>query len=304
MSQGSVLKNLVLLKDSGSQILAYHRRFGGRISYINQWVKYSLCLANFIFLAVGTLFLVFGVIAFSESGGIPWKSKAIALHWLFNLTVICMVVGVITLFVSLAGFVGSLRENTCLLRFYYFILTLLFLTEVVCCVLFFVYRESTVHRLEELIKTTFVIQYREIGFEDTTNFMDFIQKELNCCGPKSYLDWTANRYFSCDKSNISPEACGVPYSCCRQMNDISVNIINTSCGFGVQKLTTAEANRMVWTTGCVDALISAIENNIVYFAYGFVSVAVFQLIAILLAKTLHTQINDQLRLLHQENNYF
>ncbi|VDP74860.1 unnamed protein product, partial [Schistosoma curassoni] len=47
---------------------------------------------------------------------------------------------------------------------------------------------------------------------------------LNCCGPKSYLDWTANRYFSCDKSNISPEACGVPYSCCRQMNDISVSI--------------------------------------------------------------------------------
>lgn len=71
----------------------------------------------FYFQAVGTLFLVFGVIAFSESGGIPWKSKAIALHWLFNLTVICMVVGVITLFVSLAGFVGSLRENTCLLRF-------------------------------------------------------------------------------------------------------------------------------------------------------------------------------------------
>ncbi|RTG86153.1 tetraspanin-33 [Schistosoma bovis] len=166
----------------------------------------------FYFQAVGALFLVFGVIAFSESEGIPWKSKTIALHWLFNLT-------------------------------------------------------------------------------------------LNCCGPKSYLDWTANRYFSCDKSNISPEACGVPYSCCRQMNDISVNIINTSCGFGVQKLTTAEANRMVWTTGCVHALISAVENNIVYFAYGFVSVAVFQLIAILLAKTLHTQINDQLRLVHQENNY-
>ncbi|CAH8489414.1 unnamed protein product [Schistosoma rodhaini] len=222
----------------------YHRRFGDRISYINQWVKYSLCLTNFIFLAVGTVFLVFGVIAFTESGGIPWKSKTVALHWLFNLTVICMVVGVITLFVSLAGFVGSLRENTCLLRF------------------------------------------------------------LNCCGPKSYLDWTASRFFSCDKSNISPEACGVPYSCCRQMNDISVNIINTSCGFGVQKFTTAEASRLVWTTGCVDALVSIVENNIVYFAYGFVSVAVFQLIAILLAKTLHTQINDQLRLLHQENNYY
>nr|AAP05961.1 similar to NM_079585 tetraspanin 86D in Drosophila melanogaster [Schistosoma japonicum] len=221
----------------------YHRGFTGRISYINQWVKYSLCLANFIFLTIGTVFLVFGAIAFIESGGIPWKSNITALQWLFNLTVICTGVGIITLFVSLAGFIGSLRENNCLLKFYYSILTLLFLTEVICCVLFFVYRESAIRKLEELIKTTFVTQYRELGFEDTTNFMDFIQKELNCCGPKSYLDWTANRYFSCNKSNVSPEACGVPYSCCRQMNNININVINTSCGFGVQKSTTAVASR-------------------------------------------------------------
>ncbi|CAH8485073.1 unnamed protein product [Heterobilharzia americana] len=203
----------------------YHRRLAGRISYINQWVKYSLCLANFIFLTIGAVFFVFGVIAIVESGGIPWKSSITALQWLFNLTVICIVVGVITLFVSLAGFVGSLRENSCLLKFYYSILTLLFLTEVICCVLFFVYRDSATRKLEDLIRTTFVTQYRELGFEDTTNFMDFIQKELNCCGPKSYLDWTANRYFSCNDSNVSPEACGVPYSCCRQMNNINLQCI-------------------------------------------------------------------------------
>lgn len=282
----------------------YHRGFTGRISYINQWVKYSLCLANFIFLTIGTVFLVFGAIAFIESGGIPWKSNITALQWLFNLTVICTGVGIITLFVSLAGFIGSLRENNCLLKFYYSILTLLFLTEVICCVLFFVYRESAIRKLEELIKTTFVTQYRELGFEDTTNFMDFIQKELNCCGPKSYLDWTANRYFSCNKSNVSPEACGVPYSCCRQMNNININVINTSCGFGVQKSTTAVASRLVWTTGCVQALINVVESNIVHFACGVSGVAVLQLLAILLAKTLHTQISDQLRLLRQENIHF
>ncbi|KAH8854457.1 Tetraspanin-33 [Schistosoma japonicum] len=238
----------------------YHRGFTGRISYINQWVKYSLCLANFIFLTIGTVFLVFGAIAFIESGGIPWKSNITALQWLFNLTVICTGVGIITLFVSLAGFIGSLRENNCLLKFYYSILTLLFLTEVICCVLFFVYRESAIRKLEELIKTTFVTQYRELGFEDTTNFMDFIQKEIN--------------------------------------------VINTSCGFGVQKSTTAVASRLVWTTGCVQALINVVESNIVHFACGVSGVAVLQLLAILLAKTLHTQISDQLRLLRQENIHF
>ncbi|CAH8831013.1 unnamed protein product [Trichobilharzia szidati] len=255
----------------------YHRRFAGRISYINQWVKYSLCLANFIFLTIGAVFLVVGVIAFVESGGIPWKSNIGALQWLFNLTVICIGFGVITLFVSSAGFVGSLRENSCLLKFYYSVLTILFLTEVICCVLFFVYRDSALRKLEDLIRTTFLTQYREIGFEDTTNFMDFIQRELNCCGPKSYLDWTANRYFSCSNSNVSPEACGVPYSCCRQMNNINVNVINTSCGFGVQKLTSTAASRLVWTTGCVQALVNVVEVNIVPFACGVSGVAVLQL---------------------------
>ncbi|CAH8438653.1 unnamed protein product [Schistosoma turkestanicum] len=282
----------------------YHRRFGGRISYINHWVKYSLCLANFIFLVVGAMLLVFGVIAFIDSGGIQWTSNITALQWLFNFTVICMGVGIITLFVSLAGFIGSLRENNCLLKFYYSILTLLFLTEVILCVLSFVYRESAIRKLEELIKTAFVTQYRELGFEDTTNFMDFIQQKFTCCGPKSYLDWTDNRYFSCNKSNISPESCGVPYSCCRHMNDINVNFINTLCGFGVQTLSTAEASRLVWTTGCIDALINLIESNIVYFACGVSGVAVLQLLAILLAKTLYTQISDQLRLLRQESIHF
>ncbi|CAL8079095.1 unnamed protein product [Calicophoron daubneyi] len=279
----------------------YRRRAIGRFSYINQWVKYSLCLANFIFLATGTVILLFGIIAFIESGGIPKHSNITALQWIFNLTVLCIGVGVVTVFVSLGGFIGSLRENRCLLKFYYSMLTVLFLVEVVCCVLFFIYRDTAIKKVEDLIRITFVTQYREIGFEDTTNFMDFIQKELHCCGPKTYTDWTANRYFSCNETNTSPEACGVPYSCCRRMNNININVINTSCGFGAQKLLAPLAGRLVWTTGCVQATISLIDMNIVPVACAVSGVAVLQLVAILLAKTLHTQIGDQLRLLQQEN---
>ncbi|KAA3673094.1 tetraspanin-33 [Paragonimus westermani] len=85
------------------------------------------------------------------------------------------------------------------------------------------------------------------------------------------------------------------------MNNINQNVINTSCGFGVQKLFAAQAGRLVWTTGCVQSIISLIEANIVPVAAGVSGVAVLQLVAILLAKTLHTQIGDQLRLLQQES---
>ncbi|TGZ59000.1 hypothetical protein CRM22_009308 [Opisthorchis felineus] len=287
-----------------------------RFSYINQWFKYLLCLENFIFLLTGAIFLVFGAIAFVESGGIPKDSTVTALQWLFNLTVLCIGVGIITLFVSMAGFMGSLRENRCCLKFYYIVLTVLFLVEVVCCVLFFIYRDTAIRKLEDLIRITFVTQYREPGFEDTTNFMDFIQKELiysechteqcnfyrlRCCGPKTYTDWTANRYFSCNQTNTSPEACGVPYSCCRRMNNINEYVINLSCGFGVQKLSTPLASGQVWTIGCVQAIVTFVEVNIVPVAGAISGIAALQLVAILLAKTLHTQIGDQLRLLRQES---
>uniref|UniRef100_A0A0V0JC71 Uncharacterized protein n=2 Tax=Schistocephalus solidus TaxID=70667 RepID=A0A0V0JC71_SCHSO len=202
----------------------YHRRNAGKFNYVNRWVKYVLSVTNFLFVMIGSIFLVFGIIAFVESGIITQKSKICILHWIFNITVIVIIVGFITVLVSATGFIGSLRENQCLLKFYYISLAMLFVCETIIGILFFIYRETAINHAEEIVKKTFVTQYREVGFEDSTNFMDFLQKELQCCGPRSYTDWTANRYFSCNDSYVSPEACGVPFSCCRRMNNINVGI--------------------------------------------------------------------------------
>ncbi|BHF73737.1 Tetraspanin-33 [Sparganum proliferum] len=261
----------------------------GKFNYVNRWVKYVLSVTNFLFVMIGGILLVLGIIAFVESGVITQKSKICILHWIFNITVIVIIVGFITVLVSATGFIGSLRENQCLLKF------------TIIGTLFFVYRETAINHAEEIVKKTFVTQYREVGFEDSTNFMDFLQKELQCCGPRSYTDWTANRYFSCNDSYVSPEACGVPFSCCRRMNDINENVINTSCGFGVQKLPLEEAARQVWTVGCIQALITVLEANVVPVSCVISGIAVLQLLAILLAKTLSTQIADQLRLLQHES---
>ncbi len=65
----------------------------------------------------GGLLFVLGVIAFAESGVITRQSSISFLHWVFNLTVIVIGVGFITMFVASTGFIGSLRENRCLLKF-------------------------------------------------------------------------------------------------------------------------------------------------------------------------------------------
>uniref|UniRef100_A0A5K3EU08 Tetraspanin n=1 Tax=Mesocestoides corti TaxID=53468 RepID=A0A5K3EU08_MESCO len=200
----------------------YRHRTSCKFNYVNRWIKYLLCITNFFFMMAGGMLFILGVIAFAESAIITQKSTISLLQWLFNLTVIVIGVGFITMCVAFTGFTGSLRENQCLLKFYYISLALLFVFETIIGIFFFVYRETAINRAEELVKKTFISQYREIGFEDSTSFVDFIQVELQCCGPKSYMDWTENRYFSCNATNISSEACGVPFSCCRRMNNINL----------------------------------------------------------------------------------
>lgn len=65
----------------------------------------------------GCLLFILGVIAFAESGIANRKTSISLLQWIFNLTVLVLGVGLITTCVAFTGFIGSLRENQCLLKF-------------------------------------------------------------------------------------------------------------------------------------------------------------------------------------------
>lgn len=43
--------------------------------------------------------------------------------------------------------------------------------------------------------------------------------QFQCCGVESYKDWSHNVYFKCSDTNPSLEACGVPFSCCVQLQN-------------------------------------------------------------------------------------
>ena len=65
-----------------------------------------------------------------------------------------------------------------------------------------------------------VFGHREIN----TVVFDSIPMQVNCCGigPNGYLDWSANEYFACESDNPSVESCGVPYTCCREPDNMEV----------------------------------------------------------------------------------
>ena len=59
-----------------------------------------------------------------------------------------------------------------------------------------------------------IMRYRDDP--DLQNAIDGIQKGLKCCGGFSYHDWELNEHFNCSANTV--QACGVPFSCCREVN--------------------------------------------------------------------------------------
>lgn len=78
-----------------------------------------------------------------------------------------------------------------------------------------------------------VIMYRDDP--DLQALIDWVQIYFKCCGMRSPNDWDMNIYFNKSSQQFSsPEAGGVPYSCCKKMRGLNDGPINFFCGHGAR----------------------------------------------------------------------
>ncbi|XP_006812898.1 tetraspanin-33-like, partial [Saccoglossus kowalevskii] len=116
---------------------------------------------------------------------------------------------------------------------------------------------------------------------------------LKCCGgADGFIDWNNNIYFNCSENNPSRERCGVPYSCCRPVDDGSL-IINTQCGYDTTDKSSAEVSDRIYTVGCISQLVKFVNSNLYLIGGVSLGIAVLQILGIFLARILHTQIDEQ-----------
>lgn len=255
-------------------------------SFVSPVVKYLLFFFNMIFWIIALVLISIGV----YSRVVKHAETALACLTV-DPALLLMILGILMFFITFCGCVGSLRENICLLQTFCVILTIIFLLQLVAGVLGFVFSDKARGKVTEMVDNG-IKHYRDDL--DLQNLIDYGQKQFNCCGGISYMDWSQNIYFNCSKENPSRERCSVPFSCCLLSREEAV--INTMCGHGMQELDYLAASAFINTNGCIDNVVNWIHSNLFLLGGIALGLAIPQLVGILLSQILINQIQDQIKL--------
>lgn len=240
-------------------------------------VKYFMFSMNVLFWFASCLILAIAVYAMIEKQEIYGQISRLTT----DPAAILLGIGIVMFVISFAGCLGALRENTCLLRFYSFMLGFMLLLEITAAILGYVYSEKVKTEMHNAF-TKMIENY--LDDPDLQLVMDTVQKELKCCGSEKYSDWEKNAYYNCSSPAI--ERCGVPFSCC------ITDEVNSQCGFGVLAISESEAESIVYTQGCLKGVEDWFRSNLILMASIAACLPVLQLIGFCLARRLTGDIKD------------
>ncbi|OXA57543.1 CD151 antigen [Folsomia candida] len=246
------------------------------------FVKYCLCLFNFVFVVFGMALLGFGIWLVADQSSVVTLLK-FADHETIrdygtNATVIeqlgyvLIAMGAFIFVISFLGYCGTLKESRLLLGAYAFFLTLIFILEIVLVVLVVVYRKEAEGETRSIltisVQNHFSTRERANAF---TVALDFLQAEGHCCGISNFTDFRNARLF---KENSTRET-QVPVSCCKLAGDpLKFNAIDPSC------TTSPNEGNSYLFNGCFDSLVKQLMDKFNFAIIAGVIVALLQIIGI------------------------
>ncbi|KAM7068192.1 tetraspanin-10 [Molossus nigricans] len=234
-------------------------------------------LLNFLFSLLSLLALAIGLwgLAVKGSLGSSWGGPLPADPMLG-----LVLGGLAVSAVSLAGCLGALCENACLLRCYsgglLAFLVLEALGGALVVALWGPLQDSLGHALRVAIT-----HYQDDP--DLRFLIDQVQLGLQCCGAASYQDWQQNLYFNCSSPGV--QACSLPASCCIDPQEDGASV-NDQCGFGALRLDEDAARTVVHLEGCGAPLRQWLRRNVRAVGGWAIAVVLVQAAELLLATQL------------------
>ncbi|XP_030001963.1 tetraspanin-6 [Sphaeramia orbicularis] len=170
---------------------------------------------------------------------------------------------------GLFGCFATCRGSPWMLKLYAMFLTLVFLAELVAGISGFIFR----HEIKDKLRGGFKAALTKYNDTDgTSEVVNLIQRNLQCCGVDNYTDWESTDYF---KEN------GIPMSCCK----------TTYCSPEVMK-NISKAATEVYDKACFTKVSNVMESNLGTVAGISFGIAFFQLIGIFLACCLSRYITN------------
>ncbi|XP_046859157.1 tetraspanin-14-like [Xenia sp. Carnegie-2017] len=156
-------------------------------------VKYTMFFENMFFLLCGAFISTIGIIALQEKGKLKGQFNGI----LLDPAVIILTTGIIVFVVSFCGSLGALRENKCLLRFFYSSIMLLIIIQLALGLTAYFARDKVKSKVNDIFQEA-IKKYQDDP--DLKALMDYIQSELKCCGSNQPINWNLNPYYNCSSN--------------------------------------------------------------------------------------------------------
>ncbi|KAM6341846.1 tetraspanin-15-like [Podargus strigoides] len=212
-------------------------------------IKFALSTYATLFSILGLVILCVGIYAEVE------RQKHKTLEGIFLApAVILLLLGSTMFGVSFVGMVGSLRDNRTLLKTFFWVLLVIFLTELLLIFIEIIFENKMNAVFHSNIQEGIRHYYDDLDFK---NILDFVQEKFSCCGGDEYRDWEVNQYHSCNSSG--PLACGVPYTCC--IRKVPGEVVNTLCGYRTLDKERLELLNVIHVRGCIHAVGLWLKDN-------------------------------------------
>ncbi|XP_063737646.1 LOW QUALITY PROTEIN: CD63 antigen [Eleginops maclovinus] len=217
-------------------------------------VKFLLFFFNFIFWLCGLALVVLGVlIQVNLHNSMVIKDPSAS-----AVPIVVIIVGVIIFFIAFFGCCGAWKENHCMVTTFAILVFMIIVIEVAAAISGYVYREKLSVVVEDSLAD--MINNYKNSTDDFRLAVDTLQENSQCCGSNSSSDW----------KNFGPDENSVPDSCCVK--------VNKDCGVGT--MTNAA---IVHQTGCHDALLKLLQDNLQWVIVGALVIAALQILGIVFA---------------------
>lgn len=173
-----------------------------------------------------------------------------------------MAVGALLFIIGLIGCCATVRESYCGLATFVIILLLVFMTEVAVVVLGYIYRAKVEDEVNGSIRKVYD-EYNGTNSDAPSRAIDYVQRQLQCCGIHNYSDWMYTRWFNETKNN------SVPTSCCKSNAEACTGSLAHT--------------EDLYPEGCEALVVKKLKEIMMYVIWAAITFAAIQMLGMLCA---------------------